>query len=105
MIFHCETCGKEVTPEEGTLSWIDDGSSLRDFRITHKKDQNHHCDPRYVAYVHLWIMTGLSGFMKFTELLADHWEKGYTLNDNKGLKRALNQIGTFIWEKSKEKAQ
>jgi len=101
--FYCETCGNEVSLEEGTLSWVDDGNSLDCFRITHKNDQNHNCDPRYVAYIHLWIVTGLSGFVKFTELLADHWEKGYTLKDVKGLKRAINQIGTYIWEKSKGK--
>lgn len=105
MKFYCDTCGNEVTLEEGTLSWVDEGNSLRDFRITHKKDQNHSCDPRYVAYVHLWIMTGLSGFMKFTELLADQWEKGYVLNDVKGLKKALNLIGAYIWENSKAEAQ
>jgi hypothetical protein len=104
MNFYCDTCGKEISLEEGTLSWVDDGNSLHDFRVTHKTDQNHSCDPRYVAYVHLWIVTGLSGFIKFNELLAEHWGKGYVLNDAKGLKRALNLIGTFIWEKYKEKA-
>ena len=27
---YCDVCGKEVTPEEGTLSWRDDGSTLSD---------------------------------------------------------------------------
>jgi len=98
---YCETCGKEVTPEEGTLSWVDEGNSLRDFRITHEEDQNHSCDPRHVAVIHLWMVTGLSGYMKFTERLADYWDKGYELKDIKGLKRALSQIGLFIWTKQK----
>lgn len=101
--FICDTCGQEVLPEEGTFSWVDDGKTLSNFRITHKTDQNHSCDPKYVAYIHLWIITGLSSYMKFTELLADHWEKGYTLGDIRGLKKALNQLGAYIWEKSKEK--
>ena len=103
MKFLCDTCGNEVDPQEGTLSWIDNGSFLRDFKITHKSDQNHHCDPRNIAYIHLWIVTGLTGFVKFTELLADHWAKGYTLEDAPGLKRALNLIGTHIWESTKKK--
>lgn len=102
MEFICETCGKEITPEEGTLSWVDEGNSLRDFKITHKSDQNHRCDPRHVGYIHLWIVTGVTGFTKFTGVLADYWEKGYTLDDINGLKKALNQIGIYIWEKSKK---
>lgn len=104
MKFYCESCGEEVTPDEGTLSWADAGKSLRDFRITHKKDQNHRCDPEDVGYVHLWIMTGLTGYMKFTEILTDYWAKGYAMDDSKGLKRALNQIGKYIWEESKQKS-
>lgn len=104
MKFYCDTCGKEISLEEGTLSWVDDGNTLWNFRITHKIDQNHSCDPRHIAYIHLWIVTGLTGFVKFNELLSEQWGKGYVLNDAKGLKRALNQIGTYIWEKSKGKA-
>jgi len=55
-----------------------------------------------VGYIHLWIVTGVTGFTKFTELLADYWVKGYTLDDIKGLKRVLNQIGISIWEKCKK---
>lgn len=102
MKFKCETCGKEVTPEEGTLSWVDEGNSLRNFKITHKSDQNQISDPQHVGYIHLWIVTGLTGFIKFTEVLTDYWEKGYTLEDPIGLKKALNQIGVYIWEKSKK---
>lgn len=102
MIFICATCGEEVTPEEGTLSWVDEGMALREFRITHKKDQNHSCDPKHVAYIHLWMLTGLSGYVKFTETLAEHWGKGYTLQDPQGLKKALSQIGIHIWEKTKK---
>lgn len=101
---YCDVCGKEVTPEEGTLSWRDDGNALSDFRITHKEDQNHP-DPKHVAYIHLWIITGIAGYTRFTELLADHWEKGYALKDYKGLKKALDQISTYIWHKSKENIQ
>lgn len=101
MEFLCETCGKEVALKEGTLSWVDEGNSLRDFKITHKSDQNHKCDPKYVGYIHLWIVTGVTGFTKFTEILADYWEKGYSLDDPRGLKKALNQIGVAIWEKSR----
>jgi hypothetical protein len=100
--FICETCGKEVLPEEGTLSWVDGGNSLHNFKITHKDDQNHSCDPKHVGYIHLWIVTGLTGFTKFTEILADYWEKGYTLKDSGGLKKALNQVGLYIWEKTKK---
>ncbi|HOV80500.1 MAG TPA: hypothetical protein PK728_10440 [Bacillota bacterium] len=102
MNLYCDTCGKELTLEEGTLSWIDSENSLREFRITHKQDQNHSADPRHVAYIHLWIVTGVSGFVKFTELLADYWSKGYTLRDTAGLKKVLNRIGAFIWEKTKK---
>jgi len=80
-----------------------DENCLREFRITHKHDQNHSCQQKDVGYVHLWIVTGISGFVKFNEILADYWAKGYTLKDPAGLKKALNQIGTFIWEKSKSK--
>ena len=45
---YCDVCGKEVIPEEGTLSWRDDGNALSDFRITHKQDQNH-SETRYVS--------------------------------------------------------
>lgn len=103
MVFYCDTCGKELDVNEGTLSWCDDENSLREFRITHKHDQNHSCQQKDVGYVHLWIVTGISGFVKFNEILADYWAKGYTLKDPAGLKKALNQIGTFIWEKSKSK--
>lgn len=102
MKFMCETCGKEVTPEEGTLSWVDEGNSLRHFRITHKSDQNHESDPQHVGYIHLWMVTRLTGFTKFTEVLADYWVKGYTLDDLIGLKRVLNQIGVYIWEESRK---
>lgn len=102
MKFICDNCGKEVALQEGTLSWSDEGNSLRDFRITHKIHQNHNCDPQYVGYIHLWIVTGLTGFTKFTEILADYWAKGYTLNNLAGLKKALNQIGLYIWEQSKK---
>lgn len=102
MKFICDTCGKEVTPEEGTLSWVDEEMALRDFRITHKKDQNHSCAPQHVAYVHLWIVTGIAGFVKFTQMLTDQWEKGYALKDPKGLKKALDQIGNHLWEKTKK---
>lgn len=103
MVFHCDTCGKEVDLQDGTVSWVDNGKALSGFRITHKNDQNHQADPRHVAYIHLWIVTGISGFVKFTELLADHWAKGYTLQDAAGLKRTLNAIGAYIWEKSRNK--
>lgn len=99
MQFYCDTCGKEVLLEEGTVSWIDEGNTLRDFRITHKNDQNHNCDPRHIGYIHLWIVTGISGFMKFNEVMYDYWAKDYTLSDAGGLKKALNQIGTYIWGK------
>lgn len=102
MKFICETCEKEVTLEEGTLSWVDEGNSLRDFKITHKSDQNHQCDPQHVGYIHLWIVTGVTGLTKFTEVLADYWGKGYTLDDVSGLKKVLNQIGICIWEKSRK---
>lgn len=102
MKFSCDTCGKEVTLQEGTLSWVDEGNCLRDFKITHKFDQNHSCDPQHVGYIHLWIVTGLTGYTKFTEILADYWGKGYTLNNLVGLKKALNQISLFIWEKAKK---
>lgn len=105
MKFICDTCGLDLLPEDGTLSWVDEGMCLRDFRITHKNDQNHGCDPRHVAYIHLWILTGVSGFVKFTELLADYWGKGYTLKDNQGLKSSLSKIGIYIWEKSKAPQQ
>ncbi len=101
MEFLCETCGKEVTMQEGTLSWVEDGNSLRDFRITHKNDQNHN-EPQHVGYIHLWIVTGVTGFAKFTEVLADYWGKGYKLDDPSGLKKALNQIGMAIWEKTRK---
>jgi len=100
--FTCETCGKEVALEEGTLSWVDAENSLRDFRITHKADQNHTCDPRHVGYIHLWIVTGIAGFTKFAGVLADYWEKGYRLDDPRGLKKVLEQIGLAIWEKTKK---
>ncbi len=99
MQFYCNTCGKEILLEEGTVSWIDEDDTLRDFKITHKDDQNHSCDPRHVGYVHLSFVTGISGFMKFNEVLYDYWAKGYTLDDAGGLKKALNQIGISIWEK------
>lgn len=103
MQFYCDTCGKEVLLEEGTVSWIDEGDTLRDFRITHKNDQNYKCDPRHVGYIHLGIVTGISGFMKFNEVMYDYWVKGYTLHDAGGLKKALNQIGTYIWRKQNKK--
>lgn len=105
MIFYCETCGNEVSLKEGTLSWVDSENSLQEFRITHKHDQNHTGDPRHVAYIHLWIVTGVSGYVKFTGLLADYWNKGYTLKDINGLKKVLNQVGTYIWENSKNNQQ
>ncbi len=105
MKFYCDTCGDELTLKEGTFSWVDDDKCLRDFRITHKNDQNHDCDPENVAYIHLWIVTGLTGFVRFIQLLADYWDKGYTLKDVQGLKKAISQIGIYIWEKSKEKEQ
>ncbi len=98
----CNTCGEDVTLDEGTLSWVDEGNTLLDFKITHKSCQNHKCDPRHVGYIHLWIVTGVTGFTKFTEMLADYWAKGYTLGDIKGLKRALNQISLCVWEKTKK---
>ncbi len=101
MTFTCDTCGNEVTLEEGTLSWVDEGNSLRDFKITHKNDQNHDCDPKHVAYIHLRMATGLVGYMKLSEIMAGYWGKGHTLDDVNGLKRVLNQIGVYIWEKSK----
>lgn len=97
--FYCATCGNEVTPEEGTLSWVEDAKTLRDFRITHKEDRNHSCDPQNIAYIHLWMVTGPAGFTKFNERLADYWGRGYILKDAPGLKRALNQIGTYLWER------
>ncbi|NLJ76522.1 MAG: hypothetical protein GX325_04585 [Peptococcaceae bacterium] len=102
MGFICDTCGKEVSPKEGTLSWVDEGNSLRDFKITHEADQNHQCHPRHVGYVHLWIATGIIGYTKLTEMLADYWVKGYNLDDITGLKKALNQISLYMWEKSKK---
>ena len=101
MKFICTTCGKEIAPEEGTLSWVDQGNSLRDFKITHKSHQNHAFDPQHVGYIHLWIVTGVTGFTKFAGVLADYWGKGYTLEDSGGLKKALDQIGIYIWEKDK----
>ena len=70
------------------LSWRDDGSTLSDFRITHKQDQNH-SEKLYVSYIHLWMLTGIAGYTKFIQLLFDQWDKGYTLKDNKGLKKPL----------------
>lgn len=99
MKFYCETCGQEVSLEEGTLSWVDQGHELSEFRITHKIDQNHSCDPSQVAYIHLWIVTGISGFAKFVETLVNYWEKGYTLRDSASLKKVISQVSTFIWEK------
>lgn len=105
MTFICDTCGNEVTIEEGTLSWVDDGNSLRDFKITHKDDQDHHdCEPNHVVYIHLRMATGLVGYMKLSEIMADCWGKGYTLDDVNGLKRVLNLIGVCIWKKSKNPA-
>lgn len=101
MTFHCDTCGKELTLEEGTLSWSDEGNCIREFQITHKHDRNHSCAQKDVGYIHLWIVTGISGFVKFNEILADYWAKGYTLQDPGGLKQVLAQIGAYIWEKSK----
>lgn len=101
--FYCETCGNEVTQDEGILSWIDNEKTLRGFRITHKEDHNHNCDPKNVAYIHLWMVAGLAGFTKFIERLADYWDKGYILKDVNGLKRVLNNIGTYLWEKSRQK--
>ncbi len=96
--FYCETCGNEVPPEEGTLSWVEAKKALRDFRITHKEDHNHSCDPQNIAYVHLWMVTGPAGFTKLNERLTDYWGRGYTLKDVKGLKRVLNHIGTYLWD-------
>jgi hypothetical protein len=98
---YCDVCGKEVIPEEGTLSWRDDGNALSDFRITHKQDQNH-SETRYVSYIHLWMLTGIAGYTKFIQLLIDHWDKGYVLKDNKELKKALEQISNYIWYKTKK---
>jgi len=97
---HCDVCGKEVLPDEGTLSWRDDGNTLSDFRITHKLDQSH-SDPGQVSYIHLWMLTGVAGYTKFIQLLVDHWGKGYVLKDNKELKKALDQISNYIWQKNK----
>jgi len=102
--FYCDTCGKELTVNEGTLSWRDDENCVRDFRITHKHDQGHACDQKDIGYVHLWIVTGISGFVKFNEMLSDYWAKGYSLKDPAGLKKALNEIGSYIWDKSKSQA-
>ncbi|MDD4238971.1 MAG: hypothetical protein PHT62_10530 [Desulfotomaculaceae bacterium] len=104
MVFYCDTCGKELTVDEGTLSWSDDDNCIREFRITHKHDQDHSCAQKDVGYVHLWIVVGISGFIKFNERLTDYWAKGYTLKDPNGLKKALSQIGAYIWEKSKIQA-
>lgn len=103
MQFYCDTCGKEVLPEEGTVSWVDEGNALRNFRITHKNDHNHNCNPRHIGYIHLWIVTGISGFIKFNEVMYDYWAKDYTLSDAVGLKKVLNQIGTYVWEKQNKK--
>jgi len=104
LAFICDTCGKELTVNEGTLSWSDAENCISEFRITHKHDQGHSCDQKDVGYVHLWIVTGISGFVKFDEMLTDYWSKGYTLKDPGGLKNALSQIGAYIWEKSKSQA-
>lgn len=101
MAIYCDTCGKELNLDEGTLSWCDADNSIQEFQITHKYDQNHSCEQKDVGYIHLWIVTGISGFVKFNEMLADYWAKGYSLKDPGGLKQALNQIGAYIWEKSK----
>ena len=100
MVFYCETCGREVSLEEGTLSWAELDQCVGEFRITHKTDQNHSCDPSRVAYIHLWIVTGVTGFAKFIETLAGYWEKGYTLSDAASLKKVINQISMYIWEKT-----
>lgn len=105
MKFTCATCGKEFTPEEGTLSWQQADDRLSSFRITHKTDQNQDCDPKDVAYVHLWILTGLTGFVKFVDYLADHWAKGYVLTDEAGLKKAISKIGVHLWENYQKKPE
>lgn len=102
LVFYCDNCGKEISLKEGTVSWIDSEDCLREFRITHKQDQNHSGDPRHVAYINLRMITGISGYVQFTRLLADYWNKGYILEDVNGLKKVLNQVGNFIWENSKK---
>lgn len=97
----CATCGNEVKPEEGTLSWQQADNRLCNFRITHKSDQNHNCAPENIAYVHLWILTGLSGYVKFMERLAGMWAGGYILEDETGLKKVISDIGVYIWKKTK----
>ena len=99
MTFICDTCGKEIALEEGTLSWVEEGDSLRDFKITHKDDQNH--DSKNVSYINLEIATGLVGYMKLSDTMAGYWGRGYALDDANGLKRVLNQIGLHIWKKLK----
>jgi hypothetical protein len=100
--FTCATCGKEIAPEEGTLSWRQVDGKLSGFRITHKTDQNQGCNPEDVAYVHLWILTGLTGFVKYAEHLASLWAKGYVLADEAGLKKALSELGMHLWENSRK---
>ncbi len=102
MKFYCETCGCEVSLEEGTLSWAELDQCVGEFRITHKTDQNHSCNPSQVAYIHLWIATGVTGFAKFIETMVNYWEKGYALRDGASLKKVINQISMYIWEKTNQ---
>lgn len=101
--FICDTCGKEVFPLDGIVSWKKENENkvLSDFTLTHKKriGAEDDCQPHdNNRYRELYTLTLASGYFDFVLYLVQNWENGWSLKGD-SLKKVVAQLNLHLHEK------
>ncbi len=98
--FVCDVCGEEVAVHEGILTWTRDNATLSNFKLTHKKDTRHGCQPESNnRFKDLYTLTMINGYLEFIKYLIDRWENGFSLKDAESLEKVFEQLNLHMHEK------
>jgi hypothetical protein len=97
--FTCDTCGKDVLPVDGIVSWTRDDKKLGNFKLTHKDTLESKCQPDNNRYRELYTLTLANGYLEFISYLLERWEDNFVLEDPLLLRRLMGQLNLHIHEK------
>ncbi len=99
--FICDTCGEEVLPIDGIVSWTKENKTMSNFKLTHKNPvgQKIGCQPDNNRYRELYTLTLAHGYLDFVLYLLGNWENNFLLSGDAGLRKVMTQLNFHIHEK------
>ncbi|GBF32949.1 hypothetical protein DCCM_2046 [Desulfocucumis palustris] len=97
--FICDTCGREVLPVDGIVSWTREDKRLGNFKLTHKDTPGNKCQPENNRYRELYTLTLAHGYLEFISYLLERWEDNLVLDDPQTLRKVMGQLNLHIHEK------